>query len=136
MRAIGNRPQAMLCEGTMTPEEIEQWPAMRGRTLRVIARSVLIKGALFGLVSTAVLAGVTAFLQRQFAGDTLDFGLFQIPGRVGGAVFPVLFHFWTFLPWAVFVSCTFFLLVGAGAWVTCETEFRRHVKSAERDGES
>ena len=120
----------------MAPEDIEQWPAMRGRTLRVIGRSVLIKGPLFGLASTAVLVGVTAFLQRRFAGDTLDFGLFQVPGRVGGAVFPVLFHFGTFLPWAVFVGCTFFLLVGAGAWVTCETEFRRRVKTTERDGKS
>jgi hypothetical protein len=119
----------------MTPDEIEQWPTMRGRAFRVIVWSVLVKGPLFGLVMTAISLGVAALLMHQ-AGDTLDFGWFQVPGQAGAPVFSVHTHFWNFLPWAVIVGTTFLLLVGAGAWVTCEAEFRRHAKSAKRDNES
>jgi hypothetical protein len=119
----------------MTPEEIKQWPAMRGHALRVIVRGVLIKGPLLGLGITAVFIGA-ALLRHQFAGDTLDFGWFQVAGPAGAPVFSVHIHFWNFLPWAVIVGSIFLLLVGAGAWVTCETQFRRHVKRAEQDSES
>jgi hypothetical protein len=119
----------------MTPDEIEQWPEMRGRALRVILRGVLLKGPLFGLGITAMVVSVTALLLHQQAGETLDFGWFQIPGQVGAPVFPVLFHFGNFLPWAVIVSSLFLILVGAGIWVTCETQFRRQTKSAEKDGD-
>jgi hypothetical protein len=136
MRAIGKRSLAQLFEGTMTPEEIEQWPAMRARALRVIVQSVLMKGPLFGLGITAVFIGAAALLRHQFAGDTLDFGWFQVPGRAGAAIFSAHTHFWNFLPWAVIVGSFFLLLVGTGAWVTCETEFRRYAKSAEQDSES
>ena len=118
----------------MTSEEIEQWPAMRGRALRVIVRAVLVKGPLFGLGIAVVFIGAAAFLRHQFAGDALDFGWFQVPGQAGAPVFSVHTHFWNFLPWTVIVGATFLLLVGAASWVTCETEFRRHRKSTE--GES
>jgi hypothetical protein len=66
----------------------------------------------------------------------LDFGWFQVPGRVGAPVFSVHIHFCNFLPWTVIVGSIFLLLVGAGSWVTCETQFRRYAKSAEQDSES
>ena len=126
-------PRALLFEDTMRPEDIEQWPVMRGRALRVIVRGVLIKGPLFGLGITAVFIGAAALLTHQFAGDTLDFGWFQVPGRAGAPVFSVHIHFWNFLPWAVIVGSIFLLLVGAASWLTCETDFRRHRKSAKED---
>jgi len=120
----------------MASEEIEQWPAMRGRTLRALVRGVLVKGPLIGIGISVVLIAVTALMMHEFGGDTLDFGWFQVPGKPGAPVFPVHTHFFTFVPWAVIVGSTFFLLLGVGMWVTLETEFRRHEKSAARDGES
>ncbi len=120
----------------MASNEIEQWPAMRGRTLREIVRGVLVKGPLLGLGISVVLIGMTALMRHEFAGDTLEFGWFLVPGQPGAPAFTVHTHFFTFLPWAVIASSTFFLLLGAGIWVTLETQFHRFEKSAGRDGHS
>jgi hypothetical protein len=109
---------------TMTPEEIEKWPALRWQTVRRAALAVVWKGPLLGLGFAVVLIAATAWFNHR-AGETLDFGLFQIPGPAGAPGIPVLSGFCTAAPVLILLATAFLGLAGAAAVITCEIAYRR-----------
>jgi uncharacterized membrane protein len=119
---------------TMTPEEIEQWPTLRWQTVRRAALAVVWKGPLLGLGFAVLLIGAIAWFDHR-AGETLDFGWFQIPGQAGAPGIPVLSRFCTAAPVLILVGTAFLALVGAAAVVTCEVAYRRG-PGATRGGDS
>jgi hypothetical protein len=108
---------------TMTLEGIESWPALRWQAVRRAALAVLWKGPLLGLEFAAFLVGGTAWFNHR-AGQTLDFGWFQIPGRPGAPRIPVFDRFCTAAPMLILIGTGFLALVAAAAIVTTEIAYR------------
>jgi len=113
--------QAMI---TMTPEDIEQWPALRWQVVRRVAVAVAWKGPLLGVALTVVLVAAAAWFHHR-AGETLDFGWFQIPGQADAPNIPVARRFGTAAPVLILLVTTFLTLLGAAAVATCEIAYRR-----------
>ena len=109
---------------TMTPQEIEEWPGLRWQAVRRVALAVAWKGPLLGLGMAVVLVTATAWFNNR-AGEALDFGWFQIPGRAGAPAIAVLSRFGTAAPVLVLLGTAFLALLGAAAVVTCEIAYRR-----------
>jgi hypothetical protein len=110
---------------TVPSEAIEEWPALRGQIVRRVGLAVLWKGPLLGLFFAGLLLAGAAGLSHVSEGQTLDFGWFQVRGRAGAPVFPVLGRFWTFTLLTVPVGTTFLALVGSAALLTVELAYRR-----------
>jgi hypothetical protein len=107
----------------MTPEEIENWPALRWQAVRRMALAVLWKGPLLGLGFAAFLVAGAAWC-NHCAGETLDFGWFRIHGRPGAPSIPIFDRFCTAAPVLVLIGTAFLGLVAAAGLVTSEIGYR------------
>lgn len=110
---------------TFNSEEAKEWPTRRWQIIRQVIGTVLWKGPLLGFAFSVLVLTGAAGLCHLFEGQTLDFGLFQIPGQAGAPIFPVLRHFWVFTVWTIPLATAFLGLVGTAAVVTAELAYRR-----------
>jgi hypothetical protein len=109
----------------MTPDDIDNWPAMRWLAIRRVGLAVLWRGPLLGLFFAALAITAAAGLCYAQEGQTLDFGCFQVHGQEGAAVFPVLSRLWRFVLLAVPFSTAFLGFCVAAWFVTVEVAYRR-----------